>query len=72
MNIYVARLFSLLWSAKTPLKVCDTSISMISFYKMNFFLILVSPHHLEEFLQDRFTTMEPNRYDTTLNIDTKN
>ena len=67
MNIYVARLFSLLSSAKAPLKVCDTSI-----YKINFFLILVSPHHLEEFLQDRFTTMEPNRYDTTLNIDTKN
>ena len=27
-------LFSLLWSAKTQLKVCDTSISM-SFYKIN-------------------------------------
>jgi len=38
--IHVARfigLFSLLWSAKTPLKVGDTSISMISFYKLTFF-----------------------------------
>jgi len=25
------------WSAKTPLKVSDTSISMISFYKLTFF-----------------------------------
>ena len=25
------------WSAKTTLKVCDTSISMISFYKLTFF-----------------------------------
>ena len=25
------------WSAKTSLKVCDTSISLISFYKLTFF-----------------------------------
>ena len=30
-------LFSLLWSAKTPLKVCDTSSSMIGFCKLTFF-----------------------------------
>ena len=36
------------WSAKTTLKVCDTSISMISFYKLTFLvLIVVSFHHLE-------------------------
>ena len=41
-------LFSLLWSAKTPLKVCDTSISMLSFHKLTFLvLIVVSLHHLE-------------------------
>ena len=33
-------LFSLLWIAKTPLKVCDTSISMISFYKLTFLVWL--------------------------------
>ena len=31
-------LFSLLWSAKTHLKVRDTSISMISFHKLTFWL----------------------------------
>ena len=30
-------LVCLLWSAKTPLKVCDTSIAMIRFYKLTFF-----------------------------------
>ena len=25
------------WRAKTPLKVCDTSVSMTSFYKLTFF-----------------------------------
>ena len=41
-------LFSFLWIAKTPLKVCYTNISMISFYKLTFLvLIVVSLHHLE-------------------------
>ena len=29
-------LFLLLWSAKTPHKVCDTNISMTCFYKLTF------------------------------------